>query len=272
MLRARIHVSFAKENIPPMRALWIADAHLSDPSSGPYRSLQELLHRYLEEMDCLVLLGDLFEIWVGDNAFLVSKHRPLLDLLVAIRKRGTEVFYLKGNHDFLLGDLISRTIGSLIFDEEAVFQWDGYRFFASHGDQVNKKDYGYRILKALLRSHWIERAVGLAGDSKSYWIAQHLARVARGGSSEKKTRVAQSLAFRYARDRLNEQYDAVILGHSHILQSYVFTVRGRRRVYLNPGSWSDSCTYLWYHEGKFQIFQHRDAQPRILFDFDFSLD
>jgi UDP-2,3-diacylglucosamine hydrolase len=71
-----------------MRALWIADAHLSDPDSKPYRALLELLERSPREIDTLVLLGDLFEVWLGDHPALLARHRTLLNVLAGVRALG----------------------------------------------------------------------------------------------------------------------------------------------------------------------------------------
>ncbi|MEW6439500.1 MAG: UDP-2,3-diacylglucosamine diphosphatase [bacterium] len=257
-----------------MRALWIADAHLSDPFSPVYVSLEALIDRLLPEMDSLIILGDLFEIWLGDNAILVAKHASLLDLLFKVRSQGKDIFYLKGNHDFIIGDILSKDIGAFIFEEEALFQWDGRRILASHGDQINKKDYGYQILKSVLRSSPMEKAIRGFGDHLSYGIAQKLAKIARGRPSKKKQRDLESFSLRYAIDKLQEN-DAVILGHSHVVKWQVFTKGDRRRIYLNPGSWSESRTYLWYNGGRFDLYQQGLAhprQPKKIFDFDLSGD
>ena len=63
-----------------MNALWISDAHLSDPASPSYTALMNLLHPSTKQMDALVLLGDIFHLWIGDNRLIISRHRSLLDL------------------------------------------------------------------------------------------------------------------------------------------------------------------------------------------------
>ena len=255
-----------------MRALWIADAHLSDPDSKPYRALLELLERSPREIDTLVLLGDLFEVWLGDHPALLARHRTLLNVLAGVRALGKDIFYLKGNHDFLLGKTIQDEVGAQIPGDEAVFSWDGYRFIASHGDQINKRDRGYQILRTLLRGPWTEKLLTFIGPSASLWTARTVARFAGGTPDPRAVRAARAAHLRYARTRLRGPVDAVLLGHSHVVEWRVLTVRGKKKLYLNPGSWADSQTYVQYLPGRFRLLKYRENLSEVLFDFAFCLE
>ena len=48
-----------------MKTLFIADAHLKNPRDRNYRALLDFLAEQLHVVDRLVLLGDIFEFWVG---------------------------------------------------------------------------------------------------------------------------------------------------------------------------------------------------------------
>lgn len=255
-----------------MRALWIADAHLTDPVSEPYQALLELLERSMQDIDALVLLGDLFELWLGDHPALLCRHRRLLDLLSGIRALGKDVFYLRGNHDFLLGKAIQESIGPPVAGDEAILSWDGYRFLASHGDQINKRDRGYQILRSILRHPWTEKLLIFVGPSCSFQIAQVLARFAGGSPNPRALRTAQAAHLRYARTRLKGPFDAVLLAHSHVLDWRVFSIKGKQKLYLNPGSWAEARTYVRYLPGRFQILSYRQDRPEVLFDFAFCLE
>jgi UDP-2,3-diacylglucosamine hydrolase len=255
-----------------MNALWISDAHLSDPASPSYTALLNLLHPSMMQVDAVVLLGDFLDLWIGDNRFLISLHRPLLDLFTALRSRGTSIYYLKGNHDFILGKTWEKDIGARIFEEEAVFNWDGYRFFASHGENIYKKDYGYQAIRKLLRSSLLERSIHLLGDESVYRLSLRFAEASKGKPNEKKQLEQQASFVRYAKDKIENGCHAVILGHTHVMQWQVFSVDHALRLYINPGSWAEKRTFLWYESGRFQVRQFRDPGEEILFDFGFSVE
>jgi UDP-2,3-diacylglucosamine hydrolase len=255
-----------------MNTLWIADAHLTEPESEPYRSLRRLLLRYSTSLDCLVLLGDLFQIWIGDNQILTSKHELLLRTLTEMRGQGKAIYYLKGNHDFLLGRMFTDRVQAEVFEEEAVLEWDGYRLLAAHGEHLDKTDHGYRILRTVLRSRWTETLLRRVGDQRALWLGMRVAAAGKATPDEKKIENTQRQHLAYAQRRLQEGFDAVILAHTHRPQWQTFALGSRKCIYINPGSWLEDRTYLWYSGGTFQIRRFSGDQSSILFDFAFSVD
>jgi len=254
-----------------MNAIWISDAHLSDPASPSYTALMDLLNESLAHVDAVVLLGDFFELWLGDNRCILSRHRPILDTLAPFKSHGTSIHYLKGNHDFILGTIWEQVLGARVFDLDADFLWDGYRFFASHGESIYKKDYAYRVMRKFLRNPLLERSIRLLGDEFAARLSVRFASLSGGRPNGRKERDQQTAFLRYARKKLEQGYHAAILGHTHVMQWHVFSVEHAPRLYVNPGSWREQNTYLWYGNGRFQIRQYRKPQPIVLFDFAFSV-
>jgi len=254
-----------------MKALWIADAHLTQPDSDGYASLQDLLLQYAERMDCLVILGDLFALWLGDNRILLEKHAPLLKTLTDLRHRGKRIYYLKGNHDFLLGKIFEEEIQAEIFEGDAIFEWDGYRFFASHGDTIDSRDYGYRILRRILRGPWTARIVGALKDEQTLRIGMRLAKTAKATPDERRIKGLASSIRNFAVGILQKDIQAVILAHTHRKCWEVLNIGGEQRLYLNPGSWLEERTFLWTSGGTFELRQMDSGQSRILFDFSLQV-
>lgn len=255
-----------------MNALWIADSHLSDPGEPSYEALRTLLNRCMETMDSLVILGDLFELWVGDNQILLSQHESMLDIFYKIRAKGKSIYYLKGNHDFILGKTFEDQIGAEIYEEEAIIEWDGYRFFASHGENIDKKDHGYRVLRKILRNPLTEKAVYALDDRIIHRLGKQVGTLTKGRPNEENLRNLQALYLDYAKEHMRNNCHAVILAHSHRIQWVVVPVDGKKRLYINPGSWSDENTFLWYQKGRFQLKKYGESGDEILFDFVLSVD
>jgi UDP-2,3-diacylglucosamine pyrophosphatase LpxH len=97
----------------------VADAHLNGPG-GSVTELVTQLRALAEKPPArLVLLGDIFHVWVGYAHFEPPGLAELLVVLQAIRARGTVVDYLEGNRDFYLAGSPYEAFFDSIADEVA---------------------------------------------------------------------------------------------------------------------------------------------------------
>lgn len=171
-------------------------------------------------------------------------HRPMLDVLAALARRGVRITYHEGNHDFRLGEGFRTELRARVLEGGAEIRFGRVRFWFEHGDEVNRKDYAYRLLRKTLRSAPLGMLRKAVPES---WILK-LARWMSHESREKwgKKGYDYAVVFReYARRRIAEGYDAVVLGHSHLPE--ITALEGgdsRRGVFVNTGDWMDQFTYL----------------------------
>lgn len=133
---------------------FISDLHLhaSDPLT-----FQEW-RRYLKNTiaDAIFILGDLFEVWVGDDALIpdASFERQCVDELDTAGQR-LDLYLMQGNRDFLMGlDLVAACSGTLLQDP-SVLTFAGQRWLLSHGDAWCLSDTAYMAFRAEVRTaHW----------------------------------------------------------------------------------------------------------------------
>ena len=112
-------------------------------------------HHYLQTTpaDALFILGDLFEVWVGDDALddpgsFESQACALL--LAASRQRA--LFFLHGNRDFLIGPGFAQRTGATLLHDPTVLVWQGQRLLLSHGDALCLDDVDYQRFRLQARS------------------------------------------------------------------------------------------------------------------------
>ena len=105
-----------------MRDLFIADAHLLAPQDANYRRLLEFLRAQRGRTRTLVLLGDIFEFWIGYRYCVFSAYVPLLEALRELREAGARIVYVEGNHDFHLGPYFAETLGCDILPDGGVIE------------------------------------------------------------------------------------------------------------------------------------------------------
>ena len=134
-----------------MRVALLADSHLSGPG-GPAGPLVEQL-RALPAQGCdrLILMGDVFQAWIGARRFETEDIRAVLAALHDLRAGGLRIDYVEGNRDFFLKDSIyAGAFDGVVL--ETSFTVDGVRYLAVHGDGLNDRDWKYRFWRWLSKS------------------------------------------------------------------------------------------------------------------------
>ncbi len=133
----------------------ISDLHLhaGEPAT------RDVWRAYLERApapDALFILGDLFEVWVGDDV-LDHAHTPerifVRDCVTALNRfaRHRPVFFMAGNRDFLLGARALAASGMQGLDDPTVLAFGGQRWLLSHGDAMCLADTDYLAFRAQVR-------------------------------------------------------------------------------------------------------------------------
>lgn len=192
----------------------IADAHLGGPGGRAEPLVAQLDE--LPERGCrrLVMLGDIFQAWVGWRKFETPEIRAVVPALERLRERGLEIDYVEGNRDFFLAG--SPYAG--LFDRlatEVGFTAGGTRYLAVHGDGLNQRDRKYLFWRWLSKS----AATRLFARGLPAWLA----RWAMGTTERRlsrtnfkhKARVPAEAITSYGEKRLAEGYDVLFLGHFH---------------------------------------------------------
>lgn len=103
--------------------------------------------------DALFLLGDLFEVWVGDDACdEPGSFEATAARLLAGAARQRAVYLLHGNRDFLLGASFVQRTGAALLADPSVLVFGGQRLLLSHGDLLCLDDVDYQRFRTQARS------------------------------------------------------------------------------------------------------------------------
>jgi UDP-2,3-diacylglucosamine hydrolase len=197
-----------------VRVALIADAHLSGPGGAAGPILEQL--RALPEQGCgrLILMGDLFQVWVGYPSFETEDVRAFVGALRDLRRQGIEIDYVEGNRDFFLqgssyADAFTR-VGL-----ETSFTVGGRRYLCVHGDGLNDRDWKYRFWRRLSKSALIRFAVRHTPRRLAHRLVHGTERRLSQTNFKHRRALPRDAISSYAADRLAEGYDALLLGHFH---------------------------------------------------------
>lgn len=109
---------------------------------------------YLETTpaDAVIFLGDLFELWVGDDAAETSGFEADCAELLREAAERRPLFFMHGNRDFLVGAAFAARCGMTLVDDPCVLVFQGERWLLSHGDLLCLADTDYLAFRERVRS------------------------------------------------------------------------------------------------------------------------
>ena len=161
------------------RTVAVADLHLDpydEPSCAAFAAWAHGL-----EVERLMVLGDLFDAWVGPAHEAAPGSRAVIEALRALAAAGREVLVLQGNRDFLLGASFERASGARVFAEGMVGVLDGgQRVLFLHGDELCTRDRAYQRLRRVTHSRVVQRL----GPRVPFFVSRRVARRLRRVSSQ----------------------------------------------------------------------------------------
>ncbi len=128
---------------------FISDLHLSPQTPKTLAAWE----RYLgsTRASAVVILGDLFESWVGDDSRFDPFESHCVGALERASKTATLAFMV-GNRDFLIGAAMCEACGMQQLSDPTLLHAFGQRILLTHGDELCLEDVEYQKFRALVQS------------------------------------------------------------------------------------------------------------------------
>ncbi len=128
------------------RLALVSDLHLGAQAPRTTAGFLRWLRGEAARADALLLLGDVFETWIGDDLLQqqpADEHHEVCAALAELGSRGCFVAVQRGNRDFLLDGAFSRHCGARLLDDPCLLELGGQRIVLSHGDALCIDDHAY---------------------------------------------------------------------------------------------------------------------------------
>lgn len=202
-----------------MPCAFVADCHL-DVHIPDQQRFASFLDRFPDEAQTLVLMGDLFNLWVAFENYEEDYHRDVLDSLARARARGVKILFIEGNREFF----VAGGPRASVFDEASAevrdFAYGSRKLCLMHGDTVNLEDRRYLRWRAFSRGSFMKSLVRLLPG----WLGRALARSAeksmRGTNRQYKKHFPEGACQARALEVFEKGADTLIMGHFH--EEHVF--------------------------------------------------
>lgn len=137
-----------------MATLFISDLHLSGERPEIISLFLDFLGTKASQAESLYILGDLFEVWIGDDA-IPADMEPVISGLASLTANGIPVYVMVGNRDFLLGEQFEKLTGCTLIKDPTLIDLYGQPTLLLHGDTLCTDDLDYQQFRIMVRDpHW----------------------------------------------------------------------------------------------------------------------
>ena len=134
---------------------FLSDLHLAENTPRVFDAWAAHLRHTRAE--AVFILGDLFEVWIGDDMAERGFEARCVEVLTEAAKERA-IGFMPGNRDFLVGDAMLESSGVMrLADPTLVLAFDD-RVLVSHGDALCLDDIGYQRYRAVVRRPGVQRA------------------------------------------------------------------------------------------------------------------
>ena len=221
-----------------MASYLISDLHLDENRPDITRAFFDFLERRAAGAEALYILGDFFEVWVGDDddAPLAAE---VAEALSRFSGSGAELYLMHGNRDFLLGQDFAQRAGAILLPDPSLVTLAGQKVLLMHGDSLCTRDEEYMAFRQQARNpQWQQALLAKPLDERRQIAAQ-----IRAASKSMNSRKAEDIM-----DVTPSEVEAVmrqhgvhtlIHGHTHRPARHTLEIDGEPAERIVLGDWGE---------------------------------
>jgi UDP-2,3-diacylglucosamine hydrolase len=220
--------------------LFISDLHLCEERPEITELFLEFLKLRAGEAQALYILGDLFEVWIGDDS-VSSENRRVITALNRFSGQGTRVMFMHGNRDFLIGEDFAQMSGCSLITDPTIIDLYGEPTLLMHGDTLCTDDLEYQQFRSRVRDPQVQREFLSQPAAKRSAIVDHYRQESRERSRHKAAEIMDVNQDAVIRTMKQYQVRRLIHGHTHRPAIHSLKIDGQDAERIVLGD--------WYHQG-----------------------
>ncbi|RTZ44576.1 UDP-2,3-diacylglucosamine diphosphatase [Candidimonas sp. SYP-B2681] len=226
--------------IPLAGTVWIAsDIHLGPNTPATAEAFDVFLDKACAQADALILCGDIFDAWIGDDFALSAPPEWLAQTLNRLKRVSTRMplWLGRGNRDFLIGTALADHVGGRLLPDSVCLDTDCGRMLLSHGDEYCTFDKKYQRFRRIVRNPVVQRLfLGL-----SLTLRRNIADWARNRSMNanryKSVNIMDVNPVAIAQAFTDNDVNTLIHGHTHRPAIHHLAIAGRPRKRIVLPDW-----------------------------------
>ena len=226
-----------------MSTLFISDLHLSGDRENITDLFVDFLEKRASKADALYILGDLFEVWMGDDMILPD-YMPCINKMKQLADNGLPLFVMQGNRDFLMAEQFSTLSGASLIDDPSIIDLYGTPTLLMHGDTMCTDDIDYQKFRTMVRDPlWQKDFLDKSPDERLAMAAK-LREASKEAMSNKTMEIMDVNQEAVERAMLDHGIVQLIHGHTHRPAIHDFMVNEKNMKRIVLGDWYEHGSVL----------------------------
>ncbi len=234
-----------------MKTVFVSDCHISPERPEIIEYFDTFLRTVGNEADQLFILGDLFDLWLGDDIPSDDGER----ISVALRQLSKEipVFCMRGNRDFLIGGDFAARSGCRLLPDICLRRFDEELILLMHGDLLCAADRSYQIYRRIVRHPLTYRLIMSIKPERRRRIANALRNY-----SSKAVKTKPLIEMDAAQSAVEEYMTRfavtrLVHGHTHRPAIHEFELNGKPAQRIVLGDWYHNGSALELEAGRMNL-------------------
>lgn len=232
-----------------MHLYFISDLHLSNDDQDNLASFAVFINSIIENHSRLYILGDLFDVWIGDDDTSTPLIENLIPLFKKLKDKNVTTFFCHGNRDFLLGETFASLMSVNLLEEKTILYFQDKKILLMHGDQLCTDDHDYQQFRSMVRStEWQQKFLSKP-LAKRREMAVNMRIESTKNNKNKSLDIMDANKDSVSSLMQDESIDILIHGHTHrpAFHAIKSGPQGKTRVVL--GDWDKNEKVLLLSDG-----------------------
>lgn len=222
-----------------MTTLFTSDLHLSEDRSDLVELFLKFLRDQAIKSDALYILGDFFEVWIGDD-IQTSVTKAVAHALKDLSQKNCNIYFMHGNRDFLIGKKYLKQCGMKFLKDIKIIDLYGTKTILMHGDTLCTQDISYLKFRKKVRNPFAQFMFLRKSLNTRKEIAQKLRERSKMHMKEKPPEIMDATASEIPKILQKYQAELLIHGHTHRPSIELIKMDNHFRKRIVLSDWHDS--------------------------------
>lgn len=232
---------------------FISDLHLTPERPDATGWFENFMKNAVGVIDEIYILGDLFEVWIGDDASDTLGQGKVEEIIRSASSAGVKLWFMHGNRDFLVGEEFAKRTGCTLLPDPSVISLGDEKVLLTHGDALCTHDVEHqqartRMLTSKWKAAFLNKPIGDRIDT-----ALSMREKSEAGKRGKSAQIMDVNQREVEKVMREHGVLKLIHGHTHSPAVHEFMLDNCTARRYVMGDWYTQKSMLFYDNGNFAL-------------------